>query len=158
MDAVFELWHYKVKRGQPPDQTDLRQDAKDLGIYSSESNARAATERRRDDPGFRDWPDGFRIERVSVDPTNQSQTGSKSDRVFQVWHFRIGSDDEADTEELQQRPNQLGTYRSEQSARLAVERFRQDRGFEDFPGGFRIFPRRLDVDHWQGGFVPWDEA
>lgn len=158
MGAVFELWHYKIRRGQQPDKSDRWQDAKDLGIYSSESNARAATERRRNDPGFRDWPDGFRIERVWVGPGSGSQTRAEVARVFQVWHFRIGQDDEADTEEPEQQPQNLETSSNEEAARQATQRYRRDSRFGDFPGGFRTFHRRVDIDHWEGGFVPWDEA
>jgi hypothetical protein len=34
---------------------------KSIGIYSTEENANAAIERLKDRPGFRDWPNGFRV-------------------------------------------------------------------------------------------------
>ena len=35
--------------------------AKGIGLYSSLANAEAAVAHRRRQPGFRDWPQGFRI-------------------------------------------------------------------------------------------------
>jgi hypothetical protein len=38
-----------------------------IGIYSSEKKAKAALERVRDKPGFRDHPEGFEITKVLLD-------------------------------------------------------------------------------------------
>ena len=32
-----------------------------IGVYESEADAKTAIDRRRDKPGFRDFPEGFRI-------------------------------------------------------------------------------------------------
>ena len=39
-----------------------------LGIYSSRERAEAAVESVREQPGFRDHPDGFAISECEVDP------------------------------------------------------------------------------------------
>jgi hypothetical protein len=61
---VYELWHYKLAPGEEPDE---EKDPKDIGIYSTEEQAKAAIERLKDKPGFRDWPGGFRIFRAILD-------------------------------------------------------------------------------------------
>ncbi len=38
-----------------------RDDVKFIGVYATHFDAEAAIERLRDQPGFRDWPDGFSI-------------------------------------------------------------------------------------------------
>jgi hypothetical protein len=46
---------------------DESEDVKLIGVYSSQVAAAAAVERLRRRPGFSDTPDGFHIERYSVD-------------------------------------------------------------------------------------------
>jgi len=43
------------------------EDAKVLGIFSSEASALSARERYRQLPGFRDWPDGFTLDAWELD-------------------------------------------------------------------------------------------
>ena len=38
-----------------------REKVKFIGVYATHSDAQAAIDRLRDQPGFRDWPDGFCI-------------------------------------------------------------------------------------------------
>ena len=56
--TLYDLWHFPVKADQEFDDAPTR---KSIGIYSSRANAEAAIERLRKQPGFRDWPEGFRI-------------------------------------------------------------------------------------------------
>jgi hypothetical protein len=46
--------------------------AKMIGVYSSESAARAAIERVMSQPGFADHPDGFHIDEYEIDQDNWS--------------------------------------------------------------------------------------
>jgi hypothetical protein len=57
--TVCELWHFPI--GPEDDFDDDDVGSKIIGIYSSEANAKAAIERLKSKPGFRDWPGGFRI-------------------------------------------------------------------------------------------------
>ena len=52
MDSVVLLWHVH----EMPDGHD---DEKLIGVYRTDEEARAAIERLRDKPGFRDRPEGF---------------------------------------------------------------------------------------------------
>jgi hypothetical protein len=61
---VYELWHYKIASDEEPDDD---KSPKDIGIYSSEDTAKAAIQRLKEMPGFRDWPGGWRIFRAIVD-------------------------------------------------------------------------------------------
>lgn len=42
-------------------------EAKGIGIYTSRKRAEDAIARLRSQPGFRDWPNGFRIQMVGLD-------------------------------------------------------------------------------------------
>jgi hypothetical protein len=52
MDSVVLLWHVHQK----PDGED---EELLIGVYRTEDDARAAIDRLRDKPGFRDHPEGF---------------------------------------------------------------------------------------------------
>jgi len=52
MDSVVILWHVR----KMPDGQD---DEKLIGVYRTEADARAAIERLRDKPGFKELPEGF---------------------------------------------------------------------------------------------------
>ena len=64
---LYLLWHYAVGAGAVGAGADAAAlaaasaDAKGIGIYTSRAGAQAAIARVRGQPGFRDWPDGFRI-------------------------------------------------------------------------------------------------
>jgi hypothetical protein len=65
--APARLWrveHFRVGRADaPPDPTSFR----GIGLFSSAANAAAAIAHRRRQPGFCDWPDGFRVYRRRLD-------------------------------------------------------------------------------------------
>ena len=58
MNHVFLLWH--VHETQPCD------DEKLIGVYESQDAVQAAVERLRVQPGFRDTPEGFKIDRYEI--------------------------------------------------------------------------------------------
>ena len=53
MERVYVLWHVHGSSAE---------NAKLIGVYRTDSDARAAIERLRDRPGFRDHPTGFLID------------------------------------------------------------------------------------------------
>lgn len=61
----WELYHYKISARNTQNYGDMGM--KLVGIYSSLAKAKAALSRLRDKPGFRDWPEGWRIEGVKLD-------------------------------------------------------------------------------------------
>ena len=64
MTVLFMLWH-----SYQPDPDIDHDEEKFIGIYSTEEKAKAAMERVRTQPGFRDYPDGFEIHPQRVDAT-----------------------------------------------------------------------------------------
>ena len=52
MDTVFDLWFER----EYPDREDTELH---IGIYATEVDAAEAISRLRDQPGFRDYPEGF---------------------------------------------------------------------------------------------------
>jgi hypothetical protein len=71
--------------------------------------------------------------------------------VFVLHHVRA-DDEYGDDAKL------IGVYRSEESARAAISRLSDQPGFRDHVAGFEIGPYPLDKDHWEEGFISWDEA
>jgi hypothetical protein len=63
---VYPLSHTQLseeEEGNSDDDPSL----KEIGIYSSRANAEAAIERLGKKPGFRDFPNGFRIWEATLD-------------------------------------------------------------------------------------------
>jgi hypothetical protein len=58
MATVFVLQHEHDWCG--------RDEVKFIGVYAVHADAQAAIERLRDQPGFRDWPEGFTIDGYEV--------------------------------------------------------------------------------------------
>jgi hypothetical protein len=61
MATVFIVEHER------PETDDCWEDVKFIGVFSSETTARAAVEKLREQPGFADYPDGFSIEEHTID-------------------------------------------------------------------------------------------
>jgi homoserine kinase type II len=78
--------------------------------------------------------------------------------VYELWHFKIGAEDEPDTEDPAQAGKDIGIYTTEEKAKAAITRLKDKVGFRDWPGGFRIFRAPLDRDGWVDGFISWDDA
>jgi homoserine kinase type II len=60
MRFVYLLWHVRS------DDED-GDDAKLIGVYSSEPSAQSAIDRKKDQAGFVDHPDGFEIAGYEID-------------------------------------------------------------------------------------------
>jgi hypothetical protein len=66
MEKVFLLHHVR--------EVDVESDdMKLIGIYSSEEKARQALEQVRQQPGFRDHPDGFELSEALLDHTEWAE-------------------------------------------------------------------------------------
>ncbi len=59
MNCAYPLWHV-------PEGDEHKEQAKLIGIYASASDAQAAIERLRSQPGFIDYPEGFEFEPYQV--------------------------------------------------------------------------------------------
>ncbi len=60
MGTVYLLWHqFEFKDNKTEDLDDR---AKLIGVYSDEEEAKRAIDRVKDQPGFRDYPEGFLID------------------------------------------------------------------------------------------------
>ena len=60
MATVFVLHHVRS-------DSEFSDDAKLIGVYSSEENAKAARDRLKAQPGFKDYPNGWDIGRYPLD-------------------------------------------------------------------------------------------
>ena len=61
---LWPLWHFSITADAEWDDDGSE---RLVGFYSSAAQAGAAMLRLRDKPGFRDWPDGFRIFEYGLD-------------------------------------------------------------------------------------------
>lgn len=66
-----------------------------------------------------------------------------------VWVLQHVAREDTDDEDVKL----LGVYSSPQSAEVAISRFRQLPGFQDYPESFYIGQHELDRDQWTEGFV-----
>ena len=67
-------------------------------------------------------------------------------RIFTLRHTIVRDGDEDHKE--------IGTYSSEEKAKLAIERLKHKPGFSDPRGHFTIDPSIMDFDYWADGFEP----
>jgi len=66
MDAVYALHHVRK-------DDEYGDDAKLIGVYRSEEAGRAAISRLSNMPGFRDYSEGFSLERYELDKDHWSE-------------------------------------------------------------------------------------
>jgi hypothetical protein len=65
---LYLLSHHEVAGGGDDAAMEAAAaDARAIGIYTSRARADEAVARLREQPGFRDWPAGFRILEVGMD-------------------------------------------------------------------------------------------
>ena len=147
--VLHVLEHYKIGAGQAP-RPELGTAM--IGVYSSAAAAQAAIARVIGQPGFCDWPDGFRITAMPLHGVVRGAEDRK--RVWLLWHFPIGAGEDFDDEDPAMRL--VGLYGSARGADAAAVRLRADAAFCDWPDGFRRFGKYLDRDSWTEGFMPWD--
>lgn len=143
--------------GRPPDKDNQAQSAKRLGEYTTKAKAEAAIECRSGEEGFRNWPHGFRIEVVPLDVGFPPDPDGPLVRTYDLWHFRIGRDDEDDIDDPVQTPTKIGVFSSQRNVKAAIERFKHDPRFRDFPDGFRTYGVRPDTDFGVEEFIGWNE-
>ena len=72
--------------------------------------------------------------------------GARMDNVWLLW-FEQEREVGEDTELL------IGVYRTEDSAKAAIERVKDQPGFRDYPHGFTAYEHFLDKDSWEEGFA-----
>ena len=75
--------------------------------------------------------------------------------LYGLWHFPIRADQEYDDDGERK---SIGIYSSRARAEAAVERLKKQPGFRDWPNGFRVFEQWLDHDHWEEGYINFDDA
>ena len=66
MNSVFVLFHVRS-------DDEYGDDAKLIGVYSTNENAKSAISRLLPQPGFRDHPSGFTIEEYRIDQDNWTE-------------------------------------------------------------------------------------
>lgn len=79
MTIVFDLTHYKLPANVDVidyiGEDDIFDSMKPIGIFSTHKNAEDAIKVLVQQPGFRDWPGGFRIFSITLDKIGAWETG-----------------------------------------------------------------------------------
>jgi len=134
-----------------------------IGIYSSLANAKAALTEVRDQPGFRDSPESFRIFPRLLDETNWRQpepilvsgdpetagaglAGRPGTPLHLIWQELEDADGR---EEIRL----VGIYSSEAKAEAALAEVRRQPEFRDHPESLAIYGDALDEIDWREGYV-----
>lgn len=73
--------------------------------------------------------------------------------VHELWHFKIGRDDEEDFDDIKQSPQRIGIYSTKTNALMAIQRLTKWPEFANWSDGFRIYGCDVEVDNWEDGFV-----
>ncbi len=76
-DWIFPVWHYCAKFDDPLDYSEDKEDGQSprwIGTFTTRELAQAAIELCRRQPGFRNWPDSFRIFESPLD-VDHCETG-----------------------------------------------------------------------------------
>ena len=79
MTQLYLLEHFKI--GPDDECNDNVPDIKQIGIYSTLENAQAAIARLSKKTGFRDWPNGFRIDAKTLNQDRWSEGFIEADAV-----------------------------------------------------------------------------
>ena len=178
---VWSLWHFQTT-------SDARLVVDDdlphllIGYFNRRDQAEEVRNRLLRQPGLRDWRLGFRLgcETPDIDgawETGFFREGEEDDpavdgpdmpplpeptptavlhEVWSVWHFQVR---DATAPPEPHSAKQIGLFTSLANAIGGAAHRRQQRGFRDWPEGFRFWKRRLGVAFGLDGFQErygWD--
>lgn len=73
--------------------------------------------------------------------------------LYELWHLKLGPDAPFDLRDERYRPKFIGVYSSRAAAEAEILRMTPQLGFCDWPGGFRILPRPVNVTDLEDGFI-----
>ncbi|MFD3450573.1 hypothetical protein ACFWVC_00080 [Streptomyces sp. NPDC058691] len=137
MTAVYALIHLH-------DFDDGSADFKLIGVFSSREKATRAQAAAVGLPGFRDFPAGFHIEPVEVDPTGSVGGGAEHSLAEELFLLFLTLPDSGRGEEVRI----LGAFRTEGSAHAAATTLPRPPGGES-----EVCPMDVDESTWSDGFV-----
>ena len=165
--TVWSLWHFQtdtLEWGMEDDELPHLL----IGCFAARATAEELRARLATRPGFRAWPQGFRVghqqpdgdgaweqgfvgwwddDAPEADPGDVLHMPEPSPAtvptwLWYVWHFKL-RDAAAPIEPLSAKG--IGMFSSPTNAEAAIVHRRRQPGFRDWPQGFRIFGRRLGV-------------
>ena len=149
MKTVYFLSHYHiVEYDQNNEEVG---DTKHLGFFSSKELCLDAIEFYKTLEGFRDYPDGFVIDRKRVDVNDFNNVSSHyTDKVYQLTHEWYDGEYDYISE--------LGCYSTYEKAKIAQSLYENEEEFEEHKEGFCIDECRINQRDWIEGFFTWYSA
>jgi len=121
---------------------------KSLGFFSSEEKCKDVIPKYLEQPGFKDHPNGFVIEKVEADIDDFNEVaGDFKSSVFYLSHeWYDGEYDHV---------SRLGYYSTQQKAEKAQALYSLEPEFIDHPDGFCIDEYALNERGWTEGFFTY---
>ena len=123
-----------------------------LGFFSSEEKCKELIPNYIKQPGFKDYPDDFIIEKEEADVDDFNDiAGNFDSMVFYLYHEWYDGKYDNITD--------LGCYSTRELAEKAMENYRnKDPMFTEKPDDFLIDEFIIDKDVcWEDGFYTWEE-
>lgn len=149
MRYIYKLTHRKlVETGV--ETSEKIYDTKLLGFFSSRKKCKEIIPLYLEQPGFKDYPDDFCIEKIEADVDEYNEIpGEFGDYVFFVSHEWY--DGEYDY------ISNLGYYSTLGKAEEAKEMYKRAPELIDYPDGFCIDAYKINKREWKEGFFSWGD-
>lgn len=120
-----------------------------LGFFSSQSECENAKREYIKQPGFRDYPDCFIVEKVYADVDDYNDdVGDFDGHVYYLAHEWFDGTYDHITE--------FGCYSTEDKAKQAQKTYQFDADLIDHPNGWSIDDYVINKRWWTEGFFIWE--
>lgn len=149
MKCVYKLEHKNLKEIDFETEEEIC-DTKLLGFFSSREECNKSIQKYLMQPGFKEHPDRFFIEKVEADIDDfNDKIGNFDKYVYYLNHEWYDGEYDYQCD--------IGFYSSLKRAKKAKQMYKQDEAFIDHPEGFGIDKYLINEREWKEGFFSWSE-
>lgn len=147
MKFVYKLEHKRLVEVEDKTREKIH-DTKSLGFFKSEEECNEIISLYLDQPGFKDYPDSFFVEKIEADINDFNDiSGEFGSSFFQLWHeWYDGEYDHI---------SNLGYYSTKELAEKALINYQLDPEFIDHPDSFDICECEIGLRGWTEGFFTY---
>ena len=149
MKCVYKLEHKNCKEIDFETGEEIC-DTKMLGFFSSKEKCNESIKEYLLQPGFKDYPERFFIEKVYADIDDYNDKVGHFDKyVYYLSHEWYDGEYDYQTH--------FGYYSSLKKAKKAKEMYKKETEFIKYPDGFDIGKYLINEREWKEGFFSWSE-
>lgn len=149
MKCVYQLIHSRITEVDSETGEEIYT-RKILGFFETEEKCEEMIRFYIQQPGFKDYPNGFSIEKCEADLNDYNDViGDYNQYVYYLLHEWYDGEFEYWTE--------LGCYSNIKNAEQAERYYRNDLDFKEHPEGFRIEKYLINEMEWPEGFCTSEE-